>query len=47
MIILLSLLIFILSIICYGIGYSTGRADGIEWTMDVYDGKYDDQIFNK
>lgn len=29
----------------YRMGYCFGRADGIEWTRDVYNGKYDDEIF--
>jgi len=31
----------------YKAGYASGRADGIEWTRDVYNGKYDHEILNK
>lgn len=27
----------------YKMGYCFGKADGIKWTKDVYDGKYDEQ----
>lgn len=39
-------LLIVVAIVCiYLAGYYNGRADGIKWTRDVYDGKHDDEIF--
>jgi|688.fasta_scaffold1947979_1 hypothetical protein len=42
--IVISIALIAIGLGLYMSGYCTGRADGIEWTRDVYNGKYDDEI---
>lgn len=42
--VIISVLFLTFCYMLYMAGYSFGRADGIKWTKDVYDGKYDDEI---
>jgi hypothetical protein len=42
--IILSILGIVILVCTYMAGYSFGRADGIEWARDVYNGKHDKKI---
>lgn len=45
--IIISLLIVATIISVFMTGYCFGRADGIKWTKDVYQGKHDEEIYGK